>query len=135
LADRIHTGDPFLCCLDELNWEYVFRALDDTYIETRTGWKMMRSLYKRKNVGRFLNNVRIWKGGTRQSNISIYKYAREGFRAVNWYLISNLPACMERFAEYAWRWWQECTFKDIKSLFKNSFSSFVFGRENAAFDE
>ena len=22
---------------------------------------------------------------------------------------------MERFAEYACRWWQECTFKDIKS--------------------
>lgn len=115
LADRIHTGDPFLCCLDELNWEYVFRAPDDTYIETRTGWKMVRSLYKRKNVGRFLNNVRIWKGSTRRSNISIYKYARDGFRAVNWYLISSLPACMERFAEYACRWWQECTFKDIKS--------------------
>jgi hypothetical protein len=45
----------------------------------------------------------------------VYKYARAGFRVVNWYLISSLPACMERFAEYACRWWQECTFKDIKS--------------------
>lgn len=115
LADRIHTGEPFLSCLDELNWDYVFRAPDDTYIETRSGWKMLRTLYKRKNVGRFLNNVRIWKGSRRQANISIYKYARAGFRAVNWYLISSLPASMERFAEYACRWWQECTFKDIKS--------------------
>jgi hypothetical protein len=119
LADRIHTGDPFLCCLDDLSWEYVCRAPDDTYIETRTGWKLVRSLYKRKNVGRFLNNVRVWKGSTRRSNISIYKYARDGFRAVNWYLISSLPACMERFAEYAGRWWQECTFKDLKSALFN----------------
>ena len=115
LADRIHTGEPFLSCLDELNWDYVFRAPDDTYIETRSGWKMVRSLYKRRNVGRFLNNVRVWKGSRRRANISIYKYARAGFRAVNWYLISSLPAEMERFAEYGCRWWQECTFKDIKS--------------------
>jgi len=119
LADRIHTGDPFLCCLDALGWDYVFRAPDDTYIETQTGWKMLRSLYKRKNVGRYLNNVRVWKGSTRHANISVYKYARAGFRAVNWYLISSLPACRERFVEYACRWWQECTFKDIKSALFN----------------
>lgn len=119
LADRIHTGEPFLCCLDALGWEYVFRAPEDTYVETSKGWKKVRSLYKRKNAGRFLNNVRVWKGSTRRANISLYKYARAGFRAVNWYLISSLPACMERFAEYACRWWQECTFKDIKSALFN----------------
>ena len=80
---------------------------------------MARTLYKRKNVGRFINAVRVWKGSTRRANISIYKYARAGFRAVNWYLISSLPARMERFAEYACRWWQECTFKDIKSALFN----------------
>jgi len=119
LADRLHTGDPFLCCLDELNWEYVFRAPADTYIETQTGWKKVRSLYKRRNTGRFMNNVRVWKGSTRRANISLYKYSRAGFRAVSWYLISSLPACMERFAEYACRWWQECTFKDLKSALFN----------------
>jgi hypothetical protein len=119
LADRIHTGEPFLCCLDTLGWEYVFRAPEDTYVETSAGWKMVRSLYKRKNVGRFLNNVRVWKGSRRCANISLYKYARAGCRAVNWYLISSLPACMERFTEYACRWWQECTFKDIKSALFN----------------
>jgi hypothetical protein len=119
LADRIHTGEPFLCCLDALGWEYVFRAPEDTYVETSKGWKKLRSLYKRKNVGRFLNNVRVWKGSTRCANISLYKYARDGFRALTWYLISSLPACMERFAEYACRWWQECTFKDIKSALFN----------------
>src|SRR5262249_55276618 len=72
-----------------------------------------------KNVGRFINAVRVWKGSRRRANISIYKYARAGFRAVNWYLISSLPASMERFAEYACRWWQECTFKDIKSALFN----------------
>jgi hypothetical protein len=115
LADRIHTGDPFLNCLDELQWEYVFRAPGDTYIETQTGWKTVQSQYCRKNMGRFMNDVRVWKGSTRRANISVYKYARPGFRTVNWYLISSLPACLERFAEYACRWWQECTFKDIKS--------------------
>jgi Transposase DDE domain len=115
LADRIHTGDPFLCCLDDLGWEHVFRAPGDTAIETKRGWKTVQSLYTRRNTGRFLNNIRVWKGSTRRANISVYKYARPGFRAVNWYLISSLPACMERFAEYACRWWQECTFKDLKS--------------------
>jgi hypothetical protein len=76
---------------------------------------MLRSLYKKRNVGRFLTNTRIWKHGTRCANVSSYKYARNGFRATIWYVISSLPACMERFAEYACRWWQECTFKDIKS--------------------
>src|SRR5262245_5033928 len=116
LADRIHTGEPFLECLDEIGWEYIFRAPTDTYIETPTkGWKMLKTLYKRQNIGRFLNNVRVWKGSQRRANISIYKYARKGFRAVTWYLISSLPAAQERFAEYACRWWQECTFKDLKS--------------------
>jgi len=115
LADRIHTGEPFLNCLDELGWEYVFRAPDDTYVETSKGWKKLRSLYKRRNVGRFLSDVRVWKQNTRRANVSIYKYARAGFRTTTWYVVSSLPACMERFAEYACRWWQECTFKDIKS--------------------
>jgi Transposase DDE domain len=115
LADRVHTGNPFLNCLDALEWEYVFRAPGDTYIETKAGWKTVQSQYCRKNMGRFMNDVRVWKGSMRRANISIYKYARPGFRTVNWYLISSLPARMERFAEYACRWWQECTFKDIKS--------------------
>lgn len=115
LADRIHTGEPFLNCLEQLGWEYVFRAPEDTYVETSKGWKTLRSLYKKRNVGRFLNNIRVWKGGTRRTNVSIYKYVRDGFRPVTWYVLSSLPACMERFTEYACRWWQECTFKDIKS--------------------
>src|SRR6266508_2552832 len=48
LADRIHTGDPFLCCLDDLGWEHVFRAPGDTAIETKTGWKTVQSLYTRE---------------------------------------------------------------------------------------
>jgi transposase len=115
LADRIHTGEPFLQCLDRLGWDYIFRAPEDTYVETSKGWKKLRSLYKRRNVGRFFSNIRIWKQSMRRANVSVYKYARAGFRTTIWYVISSLPACMERFAEYACRWWQECTFKDIKS--------------------
>jgi hypothetical protein len=115
LADRIHTGEPFLRCLDTLGWEYVFRAPEDTYVETERGWKMLRSLYKKRNVGRFFSNIRVWKNSIRRAQVSVYKYARAGFRATTWYVISSLPACMERFVEYACRWWQECTFKDIKS--------------------
>lgn len=116
LADRIHTGEPFLACLDELGWDFVFRAPDDIYIEDpKHGWKMLKSVYKRRNSGRFFTNVRVWKGNQRRANISLYKYARNGFRTTTWYVISSLPACKERFAEYACRWWQECTFKDLKS--------------------
>jgi len=116
LADRIHTGEPFLTCLDQLGWEFVFRAPDDTYVELPThGWKMLKTIYKRRNTGRFFTNVRVWKGSQRRANISIYKYARNGFRTTTWYVISSLPAAKERFAEYACRWWQECTFKDLKS--------------------
>lgn len=116
LADRVHTGEPFLSCLDELQWSYVFRAPEDTLVEhPRLGWVKLRAIPTSTNRGRYLNNVRVWKGGKRCANISIYKHAGKGFRAVVWYLISDLPAAKERFAEYACRWWQECTFKDLKS--------------------
>jgi hypothetical protein len=43
LADRIHTGEPFLSCLDELQWYYVFRASESTYIEHPTkGWMTLK---------------------------------------------------------------------------------------------
>jgi Transposase DDE domain len=115
LADRIHTGEPFLACLDALHWDYVFRANSDTLVETARGWKELRTLALRKNTGRFLQRVRIWKGGNRRTNVSMYKLARNGFRTVTWYVVSSLPAKQERFVEYACRWWQECGFKGLKS--------------------
>jgi hypothetical protein len=116
LADRIHTGEPFLACLDELGWYYVFRAAESTQIEHPTkGWMPLKRVYKRANQGRYLSNVRIWKQGQRRVNISIYKLVRKGFRTTVWYIVSDLPAAKERLAEYACRWWQECTFKDCKS--------------------
>lgn len=116
LADRIHTGEPFLSCLDELQWYYVFRASESTYIEHPTkGWMPLKRVYKRANTKRFLRNVRIWKQGDRRINVSIYKLVRKGFRPSIWYIVSDLPAAEERLAEYACRWWQECTFKDCKS--------------------
>jgi hypothetical protein len=62
-----------------------------------------------------LRNVRIWKQGERRINVSIYKLVRKGFRPSIWYIVSDMPAGEERLAEYACRWWQECTFKDCKS--------------------
>jgi hypothetical protein len=116
LADRVHTGEPFLACLDELQWYYVFRASESTQIEHLTkGWMSLKRLYKRANTGRYLSQVRIWKHGDRRVNISIYKLVRAGFRTTIWYIVSDLPAAHERLAEYACRWWQECTFKDCKS--------------------
>jgi len=35
LADRVHTGEPFLACLDALGWYYVFRANESTQISTQ----------------------------------------------------------------------------------------------------
>jgi Transposase DDE domain len=116
LADRVHTGEPFLACLDELQWYYVFRATESTQIEHPTkGWRPLKRVYKRANTGRYLSNVRIWKQGERRINVSIYKLVRNGFRPTVWYIVSDLPASEERLAEYACRWWQECTFKDCKS--------------------
>jgi hypothetical protein len=116
LADRIHTGEPFLACLDALQWYYVFRASESTHIEHPTlGWMPLKRIYKRANVGRYLSQVRIWKQGERRINVSIYKLVRNGFRTSIWYIVSDLPAAHERLAEYACRPSQECTFKECKS--------------------
>lgn len=115
LADRIHTGEPFLSCLETLGWEYVFRASADTQVETSRGWKKLSTVSLQARRGRFLQQVRIWKGGQRRTNISCYKLPRKGHRPVVWYLVSSLRAAQERFVEYACRWWHECGWKELKS--------------------
>jgi len=115
LADRIHTGEPFLRCLETLGWEYVFRASADTQIETSRGWKALRTLTLHVRRGRFFQQVRIWKSGVRRTNVSCYKLPRKGHRPVIWYLVSSLPAAQPRFVEYACRWWHECGWKGLKS--------------------
>jgi hypothetical protein len=69
LGDRIHTGEPFLERLDELHWDYIFRAPCDTLVETRRGWKMLKQLTLTPNQGRFLASVRVWKGHKRTTNV------------------------------------------------------------------
>jgi len=117
LADRIHTGEPFLACLDALGWHYVFRASAETQIETSRGWKALRNLRLQARRGRFLQQVRVWKSGVRRTNVSCYKLPRTGHRPVTWYLLSSLPAAQERFVEYACRWWHECGSPGLKSAF------------------
>ena len=114
--DRIHTGEPFLACLDGLSWNDVFRASDTTQIEhPTTGWMPLQRVYTRANTGRYLPNVRRWKQGQRRSKISIWKRVRPEFRPVIWYVVSNLDPDATHFFEYAGRWWCECTFKILKS--------------------
>jgi Transposase DDE domain len=115
LGDRIHTGEPFLERLDILGWNYIFRAPDDTLVETRRGWKTLKSLALKPNQGRFLSQVRIWKRSRRRTNVSCYKLARKGFRTVTWFVVSSLPPSQERFVAYACRWWHECGWKTLKS--------------------
>lgn len=115
LADRIHSGEPFLACLDALGWQYVFRASAETQIETSRGWKALRTLRLQARRGRFLQQVRVWKSGMRRTNVSCYKLPRKGHRPVIWYLLSSLAAAQERFVEYACRWWHECGWKSLKS--------------------
>jgi hypothetical protein len=115
LGDRVHTGEPFLERLDELHWDYIFRAPTDTLVETRRGWKMLKQLTLTANTGRFLEQVRVWKGHKRTTNVSCYKLTRPGFRAVTWFVISSLPPSQERFVAYACRWWHECGWKSLKS--------------------
>ena len=115
LGDRIQDGEPFLERLDELGWGYIFRAPDDTLVETRRGWKRLKSLALKSNQGRFLQQVRIWKRGKRTTNVSCYKLARKGFRSVTWFVVSSLPPAQERFVAYACRSSHECGWKTLKS--------------------
>jgi hypothetical protein len=106
LTDRLHRGEPFLSCLDALDWNDVFRLAQDTAIEHPTkGWIPVKQIPQRANQERYLNAVRICKGAQRRGNLSCYKRVRKGFRTTTWYILSNLPACKERLAEYACRWW------------------------------
>ena len=116
LADRIHAGDAFLTCLDELGWAYVIRLPEDTYIETeRDGWTEVRQLRKRRGRLRVFSNVRIWKGSTRRATVCLYRQLAADGTTTTWYLVTNLAGDQIRFVEYACRWWQECTHKLLKS--------------------
>jgi len=115
LADRIHTGEPFLACLDALGWHYVFRASAEKQIETSGGWKALRTLRLQARRGRFLQQLRVWKSRVRRTNVSCYKLPRKGHRPATCSLLSSLPAAQQRFVEYAWRWWHECGWKGLKS--------------------
>ena len=115
LGDRIHTGEPFLERLDELHWDDIFRAPSDTQLETRRGSQMLKQLTLKPNNGRFLPHVHVWKGHKRRTNVSGYKLARNGFRAVRWFVVSSLPPAQERFVAYACRSSHECGWKSLKS--------------------
>jgi hypothetical protein len=47
-------------------------------VETRRGWKRLKALALRVNQGRFLPQVRVWRGSKRRTNVSCYKLARKG---------------------------------------------------------
>lgn len=116
LADRIHAGEAFLNCLDQLGWGYIVRLPEDTYIETeRDGWKEVRHLRKRRGRLRVFANVRIWKGSTRRATVCLYCHQGADGKTTTWYLVTNLEGEQMRFVEYACRWWQECTHKLLKS--------------------
>jgi hypothetical protein len=120
LADRIHAGDPFLQCLDELDWNYVIRLAETTSIEQDSnGWVEVRHLRKRAGRLRVFTNVRIWKGSSRRATVCLYRQRTADSRTTTWYLVTNLAGEHTRFVEYACRWWQECTHKLLKSAMFN----------------
>lgn len=110
LADRAYASDPFLACLEELEWGYVIRLPEDTFIESeRDGWCEIRHLRQRAGRMRVFANVRIWKTASRRATVCLYRIrAADGTLAV-WYGVTNLAGDHTRFVEYACRWWQECT--------------------------
>ena len=115
LADRIHAGEPFITTVEKIGWSSIFRLPEDTLIETPKGWKTVKHMDPRRTAERFWTAIRVWKGSSITAQVGIFRYKRDGFQTVRWYRISNLPATMERFKEYACRWWQECGFKQMKS--------------------
>jgi hypothetical protein len=119
LADRIHAGDPFLNCLDELGWGYVIRLPEDTCIQPEQDWVELRHLRQRAGRMRVFRNVRLWKGSTRRSTVCLYRYRNAKGETSTWYIVTNLAGEHTRFVEYACRWWQECTHKLLKSALFN----------------
>jgi hypothetical protein len=120
LADRGHAGDPFLSCLDELDWGYVIRLPESTWVETANdGWSELRHLRQRRDRLRVFRNVRIWKGSTRRATVCLYRTRSAEGKLTTWYLVTNLVGEQTRFLEYACRWWQECTHKLLKSALFN----------------
>jgi hypothetical protein len=116
LADRIHAGDPFLSCLDALDWGYVIRLPEGTWIETASdGWSEVRHLRQRRGRMRVFSDVRIWKGSSRRATVCLYRTRTANGKTVTWYVVTNLVGEQTRFVEYACRWWQECTHKLLKS--------------------
>jgi hypothetical protein len=116
LADRVHAGDPFLTCLDQLDWGYVIRLPEDTSIEhERDGWSEVRHLRKRRDRLRVFRDVRIWKGSRRRATVCLFRQRAADGSLSTWYLVTNLAGEHTRFVEYAARWWQECTHALLKS--------------------
>lgn len=116
LADRVHASDPFLEALEQLEWGYVIRLPEDTFIESeRDGWSEVRHLRQRANRLRVFENVRIWKGSTRRATVCLYRVRLSDGTVAVWYVVTNLTGSHTRFVEYACRWWQECTHKLLKS--------------------
>src|SRR5215203_1407645 len=98
LADRIHAGDPFLTCLDDLGWSYIIRLPEDTYIETeRDDWQEVRHLRQRRGRLRVFSNVRIWKGSTRRATVCLYRHCAADGTSTTWYLVTNLAGAQLRF--------------------------------------
>jgi hypothetical protein len=116
VADRVHAGEPFLACLEALDWGYVIRLPEGTWIETeRDGWSEVRHLRQRRERLRVFSNVRIWKGSKRRATVCLYRTRTAEGKTTTWYLVTNLDGEQSRFVEYACRWWQECTHKLLKS--------------------
>lgn len=120
LADRVHAGEPFLQCLGQLDWGYVIRLAENTFIEQDTDdWVEVRHLRKRAERLRVFKDVRVWKGSTRRATVCLYRQRNADGTTATWYLITNLAGEHTRFVEYACRWWQECTHKLLKSAMFN----------------
>jgi hypothetical protein len=120
LADRVHAGDPFLTCLDDLGWGYVIRLPEDTNIAAAPDeWVEVRHLRQRAGRLRVFTHVRIWKGSTRRATVCLYRVRAADGTLTTWYLVTNLAGSHTRFVEYACRWWQECTHKLLKSALFN----------------
>lgn len=120
LADRVHAGTAFVKCLTELNWGFVIRLAEDTFIETdRHGWQEMRHLRQRAGRMRFFRNVRIWKTSDCRATVCLHRQRNADGTITTWYIVTNREGDPTRFVEYACRWWQECTHKLLKSGYFN----------------
>lgn len=108
---------PMVSLCQKYQWHYLFRICGQ---HTCEHWSAQGRLLPTCPVSdlvkepgkRFYGPIRLWQEEQIETNLSAYWNKKEEEALL---VISDLPACGKRLAEYKLRWRVESTFQDLKS--------------------